>query len=88
MLNDKDYARLTLEMTKHRIEEFTRAGMEAGGNLRQAFLQIRNQGEQMQERLVQLAMARGWYEPAAPADPQDIQRVMQAVGVGVPTVRI
>ncbi len=88
MLNDKDYANLTLEMTKHQVEDFTRAAMEASGNLRQAFLQIRNQCEQMQERLAQLAMSRGWYKPAAPADPQDIQSVMQAVGAGSPTVRI
>jgi len=89
MLNDKDYANLTLEMTKHQVEDFTRAALEASGNLRQALLQIRNQCEQTQERLAQLAVARGWYKPAAPASPQDIQSVAGAVGTGAgPAIRI
>lgn len=89
MLNDKDFANLTLEMTKHQVEDFTKAALETSGNLRQAFLQIRNQCEQSQERLAQLAIARGWYKPAATASAQEVQAVAGALGAAVgPTIRI
>ncbi len=77
MLNDKDIANLVLETSKHTIEDLTKAAMECSGNLRQTLLQMRNQCEQNQERLGQLSIQKGWYQPAAPASYQDIQSVAQ-----------
>lgn len=90
MLTDKDLANLALETIKHSVEDLTKAAMESSGNLRQTFLQLRNQCEQSQERLAQLATAKGWYMPAAQANPQDIQNVAQFYQAGLkePAIRI
>ncbi len=90
MLNDKDIANIVLEETKHTIEDLTRAGLESSGNLKQTLIQMRDQCEQSQERLAQLATQKGWYQPAAPASPQDVQSVAGFLTAGMrePAVRI
>lgn len=90
MLNDRDIANSALEMSKHTIEDLTKAGLECSGNLKQTLLQMRNQCEQSQDRLAQLSMAKGWYRPAPPAAPQDIQAVAGFFQAAVkePTLRI
>lgn len=90
MLNDKDIANIVLDATKHSIEDLTKAGLESSGNLKQTLIQMRNQCEQSQDRLAQLAMQKGWYKPAAPANPQDVQAVASFLGSGLtePAIRI
>lgn len=90
MVNDKEIANIVLEATKHSIEDLTKAGLESSGNLKQTLVQMRNQCEQSQERLAQLAIQKGWYQPAAPANQQDIQTVTNflASGIKEPALRI
>lgn len=90
MLNDKDMANIALELSKHQIQDFTKAATESSGNLRQTLVQMRNHCEQMQEQLAQIAMAKGWYQPAAPAAPQDVQSVANffQTAVKTPAIRI
>ncbi|HZK43195.1 MAG TPA: spore coat protein [Syntrophomonadaceae bacterium] len=47
--------------------------------LRQTLQQIRNGDEQFQYQLYQMAEQKGYYMPAAPASPQDIQQVKSQV---------
>ena len=90
MLNEKDIANIVLESTKHSIEDLTKASLESSGNLKQTLIQMRNQCEQSQERLAQLAIQKGWYMPAAPANQQDIQTVANFLTSGMrePALRI
>ena len=44
-------------------------------NLRQALQQIRNADEQFQFQLYQVAEQKGYYKPAEPASPQEVQQV-------------
>ncbi len=64
--------------------------MESTGHLKQALIQMRNQCEQSQDRLGQMAIAKGWYLPAAEANHQDVQTVanFHNAPVSQPTLRI
>ncbi|WP_366921985.1 spore coat protein [Metallumcola ferriviriculae] len=76
MLQDKDMASDALEMTKVHAGELTKAASECSNKqLKQSFIQMRNQMEQNQEQISQIATQKGWYMPAAPADQQEITRV-------------
>ncbi len=76
MLQDRDMASDALEMTKVHAGELTKAAGECTNKqLKQTFIQMRNQVEQSQELIAQLATQKGWYMPAAPADRQEINRV-------------
>jgi len=83
MLLDKDMANDALEMKKVFAGELTKAAAECSNTqLRQTFLQIREQTEREQERLGQLAVQQGWYLPAAEADQQNISRVKSFIEEG------
>ena len=47
----------------------------ANPQLRQTLIQMRNSGETCQYELYELAKNRGYYEPAAPANQEEIQQV-------------
>lgn len=89
-MTDKDIANTVLEATKHSIEDLTKASLESSGNLKQTLVQMRNQCEQSQEHLAQLAIQKGWYQPAAPANQQDVQTVANFLTSGMrePALRI
>ena len=76
MLNDRDIANLALINVKRSIMDLTRAGMESSGNLRQTLIQMRNDCEQLQDRLGQLAIGKGWYMPATPAGQSEKQQIV------------
>lgn len=44
-------------------------------NLRQTIQQIRNSDEQFQYQLYKIAEQKGFYKPAQPATPQEIQEI-------------
>lgn len=77
MLTDRDIVNLVLESKKHEAEDLTKAALESSGALRQTLLQMRAQCETAQEQLAQFSIQKGWYQPAAPAAPQDVQSVAQ-----------
>jgi len=83
VLNDRDIALFVLDHSKHGIEDLTKANMECSGNLKQTLTQMRNQCEQSQAQLSQMAIQKQWYQPAAPANPQDIQSVAQFYQAGM-----
>ena len=65
-----------LSMTKASLGSYTKAISECSNqNLRQTLQQIRNQDEQFQYQLYQLAENKGYYHPAPTADQQDIQMI-------------
>ncbi|WP_042224677.1 spore coat protein [Oceanobacillus manasiensis] len=43
--------------------------------LRQTLIQLRNQDEQRQRNLYNYASQKGYYQPAAPANPQVVQQI-------------
>ncbi len=47
--------------------------------LRQMLQQTRDADEQFQYRLYQIAEQKGYYQPAQPANPQEIQQVRASV---------
>ncbi len=83
MLQDKDMANDALERTKVSAGELTKAAAECSNKqLKQTFLQMRNQSELDQEEIAQVAMQKGWYMPASQADPQEVSRVKSFVQMG------
>lgn len=76
MLADNVIAFDCLEREKRMIDNFTRAAVEAENqNLKQTFIQIRNQIEQEQQQIYQIAEQNGWYISSTKAGPQQISRV-------------
>lgn len=68
-LSDRDIAIDLLCSAKHGIEDLTRAGLESSNpRLRQTLRQMRDQAEDAQEKLGQVAMKNRWYLPSSPAD--------------------
>jgi len=79
MITDKEMALDALESTKTGCVELTRAATECSNpSLRQTFMQLRDNVEQMQNQIHQIAEQRGWYMPASPADTGEVQRVRSA----------
>ena len=64
-----------LEGTKSSIKDFQGAIIEtANMELRQTFQNMRNSMESFQYELFKLAESKGYYTPAANANPQEIQQ--------------
>ncbi len=75
-MNDKDMLNDYLAMIKGSLATYANVIAETGNaQLRTTFQQMRNQDEQRQYQLAQTAMQKGYYKPAAPAAPNDIQQV-------------
>jgi spore coat protein CotF len=75
-MNDKDMLNDYLSMMKGSLATYANVISETGDSqLRSTFQQLRNQDEQRQYQVAQTAQQKGFYKPAAPAAPADIQQV-------------
>jgi len=78
MYTEKEMTLDALDVTKTEIVGLTQAATECSNSaLRQTILQIRNQYEQSQQQIGQLAQTRQYYIPAPPANPQDVNLITQ-----------
>lgn len=75
-MKDKDMLNDYLAMMKGSLATYANVIAETGDSqLRSTFQQLRNQDEQRQYQIAQAAQQKGFYKPAAPAAPVDIQQV-------------
>jgi len=75
-MNDKDMLNDYLAMTKGSLATYANVIAETSNTqLRSTFQQLRDQDEQRQFQIAQTAQQKGFYKPAAPAAPNDIQQV-------------
>jgi len=75
-MQEKDMVSDILGGTKASINNYTKAISEcANQQLRSTFVQLRNEAEQFQYQLFQIAEQKGYYTPAPPADSTSIQKV-------------
>ncbi|WP_371376896.1 spore coat protein [Sporomusa aerivorans] len=75
-MNDKDMLNDYLAMIKSSLATYANVIAETSDSqLRSTFQQMRNQDEQRQYQVAQIAQQKGYYKPAAPANPNDIQQV-------------
>ncbi len=73
MLNENVIACDMLANEKHTIEDLTTAILETKNqNLKQILIQMRDQAQQAQEEIFNIAEQNNWYLPAENADPQHI----------------
>ena len=84
MYTEREMTLDTLDITKTGIVELTQAATECSNPaLRQTILQMRNQYEQSQQQIGQLAQTLQYYIPALPANPQDISLISQFLNNGL-----
>jgi spore coat protein CotF len=75
-MNDKDMLNDYLSMIKGSLATYANIIAETNNpELRSTFQQMRNQDEQRQYQIYQTAVQKRYYNPAAPAGPNDIQQV-------------
>jgi spore coat protein CotF len=84
-MQEKDMVSDILSGTKASIDSYTKAITEcANQQLRSTLQQLRNEAEQFQYQLFQIAEQKGYYTPAPPANSNDIQQVKSGLtGVGM-----
>lgn len=76
MLQDKVMVNDALAMEKSSLTNYANVISECNNTqLRQTIQQIRNNCETSQYNLYKLAETKGFYQPAAKADPNEIQQV-------------
>lgn len=76
MLQEKDMVNDAINMTKLSINCYHSAIVEcANQQLRNTLQQLRNEAEQFQYQLFQIAEQKGYYHPAPTAKADDIQQV-------------
>lgn len=74
-----------LSGTKHSINCYTNAIMEGSNQqLRSTFQTLRDEAEQMQYQLYQMAEQKGYYHSAPGANQNDIQHIKQSLTNGMP----
>ncbi len=79
-MQDKEMVNDILGQVKASLTKYAMAISECNNQqLRQTLVQIRNSDEQFQQQLASLAMQKGYYVPAQPATPQEIQQVYTQV---------
>lgn len=77
-MQEKDMVSDALSQLKSSLTTYSTAISECENQqLRQTLQQIRNKCEQDQYELFQIAKSRNYYQPAAQAQPQEIQQVRQ-----------
>jgi len=75
MLQDKAMVNDTLSMVKSSLTFYTNTISECANlELRSTLQQIRNSDENAQYELFKLAQTKGFYQPAAMANPNEIQQ--------------
>jgi len=76
MLTEKDMVNDYLSSLKSSLTFYANAISECGNQeLRRTFQQMRDADEQRQQRIAQYAIQKGYYQPAALAQPNQIQQV-------------
>jgi spore coat protein CotF len=76
MMNEKDIVNDYLTMIKGSLSGYSKVISEASNpQLRQTFQQMRDQDEQRQQRLSQVAIQKGYYKPSSPATQDEISCV-------------
>jgi len=76
MLQEKAMVNDALSAVKSELTFYTNAISECENpNLRSTIQQIRNSCESSQYELFNIARSKGYYMPASPASPQEIQQV-------------
>ncbi|MGE5481525.1 MAG: spore coat protein [Bacteroidota bacterium] len=87
-MQDKDIAMDMLNTAKMGIQSFTMASIEsATPQLRQLFLNLRNQCEQTQWQLFEMAKANNWYQVPPQADPQYMNQLAQNYQQGMQAIQ-
>lgn len=82
-MQEKDMVNDILSMTKAGMNDYTRTIGEASNqSLRQMIQQLRNSDEQFQYNLYKIAEQKGYYKPAASAQPQEMQQVKSELSQG------
>ncbi|TCK98345.1 coat F domain-containing protein [Natranaerovirga hydrolytica] len=75
-MQEKDMVSDALNQLKSSLTNYSTAISECDNpQLRQTLQQIRNQCEQSQFELYQMAKTKNYYEPASQANPQEIQQI-------------
>ncbi|HHW28063.1 MAG TPA: spore coat protein [Syntrophomonadaceae bacterium] len=79
-MQEKDMVNDVLSMVNSSLTGYANAiAQTSNQQLRQMLQQTRDADEQFQYKLCQIAEQKGYYQPAQPADPQDIQQVRASV---------
>lgn len=82
-MQEKEMVDDILSGTKASIDYYSRAITEcANQQLRSTLQQLRNEAEQFQYQLFQIAEQKGYYKPAPTADQQSIQEVKSGLSGG------
>lgn len=82
-MQEKDMVSDVMSMTKASINNYAKAITECScNNLRSALQQLRNEAEQFQYQLYQVAEQKGYYNPSQKASKQDIQQVKSQLSQG------
>lgn len=86
-MKEKDMVSDVLSTTKSSITNYANAITECSNpQLRGTLQQLRNEAEQFQYQLYQIAEQKGYYTPAPAANQQDIQAVKSGLSGGsIPT---
>ncbi|NLY77778.1 MAG: spore coat protein [Tissierellia bacterium] len=88
MLQEKDMVNDAISMTKASINCYNAAIVEcANQQLRGTLQQLRNEAEQFQYQLFQIAEQKGYYNPAPTAKADDIQQVKSGLSGGQMTMK-
>jgi len=81
MLQEKDMVNDILSTINSSLTSYASAIAETENQqLRQTLQQMRNGDEQFQYQLYQTAKQKGYYQPAQPANQQDIQQTKSQLG--------
>ncbi len=82
MMHERDMVNDAINMTKLSINCYHSAIVEcANQQLRNTLQQLRNEAEQFQYELFQVAEQKGYYSPAPTAKAEDIQQVKNGLNV-------
>ena len=78
MYTEREMILDALDIAKTGSVDLTKAATESSNQaLRQTLLQIRNNCEQSQQQLAQIAQSKHFYIPAPPAQQQDVATISQ-----------
>lgn len=88
MLTEKDMVNDIINMCKSSISTYQTAIVEcANQQLRNTLQQLRNEAEQFQYQLFQIAEQKGYYKPAPTANANDIHQVKSGLSTAQMTLR-
>jgi len=80
MMQERDMVNDVINMTKLSLSCYQTAIMEcANQQLRNTLQQLRNEAEQFQYQLFQIAQQKGYYTPAPTAKADDIQQIKSSL---------